>query len=132
MTVILDGKKFADKITEKLRVETQKLSKKPKLAVIIVGDNPASQIYVRNKQKKAEFIGFNSLVIPLPADATEENILEHIYILNEDDEINGILVQLPLPDGVNQQKIIEAIDPIKDCDGFTSYNYVRVALGYKP
>ena len=132
MTVILDGKSIANKITEELKKKTQSLTNKPKLAVLLVGDNPASQIYVRNKQKKAEYIGFDSIVIPLPKEATEDNILEHIYILNEDTNINAILVQLPLPDGINQKRIIEAIDPIKDVDGFTSYNFGRLALGYKP
>jgi len=132
MSIILDGKSAADKIIENLKKNTLTLSKKPKLAVIMVGDNPASRIYVRNKQKKAEYIGFESLVIPLPNDATEENILEHIYILNEDPDINAILVQLPLPEGINQKRIIEAIEPIKDADGFTSYNFGRLALGYNP
>ena len=132
MTIILDGKKLANKITEELKNKTQLLTNKPKLAVLLVGDNPASQIYVRNKQKKAEYIGFESIVIPLPKEATEDNILEHIYILNEDTNINAILVQLPLPEGINQKRIIEAIDPIKDVDGFTSYNFGRLALGYKP
>lgn len=132
MTVILDGKSFANKIIENIKLNTEKLVKKPKLAVILVGDNPASQIYVKNKQKKAEYIGFDSVVIPLPYDVSEENILEHIYILNEDENINAILIQLPLPDGINQQRIIEAIDPIKDVDGFTSYNFGRMALGYTP
>ena len=132
MTVILDGKTLANKITEELKKKTQSLTNKPRLAVLLVGDNPASQIYVRNKQKKAEYIGFESIVIPLPKEATEDNILEHIYILNEDTNINAILVQLPLPDGINQKRIIEAIDPIKDVDGFTSYNFGRLALGYNP
>ncbi len=132
MAVILDGRTFANEICEELKSEVQKLAKKPKLAVILAGNNPASQIYVKNKQKKAEYIGFESVVISLPSDVTEENLLEHIYILNEDDDINGILVQLPLPAGINQQRIIEAIEPVKDCDGFTSYNFGRLALGYKP
>ncbi len=132
MTVILDGKSLANKILENIKINTQNLSKKPKLAVILVGDDSASQIYVKNKQKKAEYVGFDSIVIPLPSDVTEENILEHIYILNEDENINAILVQLPLPQGINQKKIIEAIDPIKDVDGFTSYNFGRLALGYIP
>ncbi len=132
MTIILDGKILANKIIENLKDKTQTLTKKPKLAVLLVGDNPASQIYVRNKQKKAEYIGFDSIVLPLPKEATEDNILEHIYILNEDTNINAILVQLPLPEGINTKRIIEAIDPIKDVDGFTSYNFGRLALGYKP
>lgn len=132
MTIIFDGRKLADKIIENLKNNTSKLQKKPKLAVILAGNNPASQIYVRNKQRKAEYIGFESIVIPLPEDVSEENILEHIYILNEDVDINAILVQLPLPSHINQKKIIEAIEPIKDVDGFTSYNFGRLALGYKP
>lgn len=132
MTIILDGKTLANKITNNISEKVSKLDKKPKLAVVIVGNNPASEIYVRNKQLKAESIGFESLVIPLPADISEENLLEHIYILNEDTNINAILVQLPLPEHINKKRIIEAIDPIKDVDGFTSYNFGRLALGYKP
>lgn len=132
MTIILDGKKTAEKIIDNIKICTASLNKKPKLAVILAGDNPASQIYVRNKQKKAEYIGFESVVIPLPSDVSEENLIEHIYILNEDININAILVQLPLPEHINQKRIIEAIDPIKDVDGFTSYNFGRLALGYTP
>lgn len=132
MTEILDGKKLSLKITEELKQKVASLQKKPKLAVILVGNNPASQIYVKNKQKKAEEIGFESLVIPLPEDISEDNLLEHIYILNEDDNINGILLQLPIPKHLNQQRILEAIEPIKDVDGFTTYNFGRLALGYKP
>lgn len=132
MTIILNGKELALKITDNLKKEVEKLSKKPKLAVILVGDNPASQIYVRNKNIKAKNIGFEPLVINLPADSPDENILEHIYILNEDDNVNAILIQLPLPEHLNKQRILEAIDPIKDVDGFTSYNFGRLALGYKP
>ena len=132
MTIILDGKSLADKITQNLKNEVSKLDKKPKLAVILVGDNPASEIYVRNKEKRAVEIGFESLVLPLPKDISEENLLEHIYILNEDENINAILIQLPLPEHINKQRIMEAIEPIKDVDGFTSYNFGRLALGYKP
>ena len=132
MTEILDGKKLSLKITDELKEKVSKLEKKPKLAVILIGNNPASQIYVRNKQKKAEEIGFESLVFPLPEDISEANLLEHIYILNEDDNINGILLQLPIPKHLNQQRILEAIEPTKDVDGFTTYNFGRLALGYKP
>ncbi len=132
MTTILDGKKLAKKITENIKKQVENLEKKPKLAVILVGNNPASEIYVRNKQKKALELGFDSVVIPLPEDISEENLLEHIYILNEDTSINAILVQLPLPSHINKQRILEAIEPIKDVDGFTSYNFGRLALGYKP
>lgn len=132
MTTILDGKGLASKITGELKEKVSALSKKPKLAVILVGNNPASQIYVKNKSIKAQNIGFESLVINLPEESSEENILEHIYVLNEDDNVNAILVQLPLSPHINKQRILEAIDPIKDVDGFTSYNFGRLALGYKP
>ena len=132
MTTILDGKGLASKITGELKEKVSTLSKKPKLAVILTGNNPASQIYVKNKSIKAQNIGFESLVINLPEESSEENILEHIYVLNEDDNVNAILVQLPLSPHINKQRILEAIDPIKDVDGFTSYNFGRLALGYKP
>lgn len=130
MTVILDGKAFANKIVEELKEKTKNLQKKPKLAVIVAGDNPASLIYVRNKQIKAEEIGFESLVIPFPGDVSEDNLLEHIYILNEDDNVNAIMVQLPLPSHINKKRILEAVNPVKDADGFTAYNAGRLALGY--
>lgn len=132
MATILDGKTLADKITAKIKREVSSLEKKPMLAVVLVGNNPASEIYVRNKQKKAVELGFESIVIPLPVDISEENLLEQICILNEDVNINAILVQLPLPKHINKQRILEAIEPIKDVDGFTSYNFGRLALGYKP
>ena len=131
-TIILDGKKLAEKTLESIKNDTLTCTEKPKLAVILVGNNPASEIYVKNKQKKAVQVGFDSLVIPLPEDISEDNLLEHIYILNEDSNINAILVQLPLPEHINAQKILEAIDPIKDVDGFTSNNFGKLALGYKP
>ena len=87
---------------------------------------------MKNKQKKAENIGFDSVLIPLPENVSEENLLEHIYILNGDKDVNAVLVQLPLPQHINKQRILEAIDPIKDVDGFTSYNFGRLALGYEP
>lgn len=132
MSIILDGKSLADKIIEKLRVHTQNLTQKPKLAVILVGNNPASMLYVNNKQKKAEYIGFESIVLQLDENISEDNLLEQIYILNEDPQINAILVQLPLPEHINEHKIIDAIDPIKDVDGFTSYNFGWLAIGYNP
>ena len=132
MTTLLDGKKTAEKIIENIKNNTCTCNEKPKLAVILVGNNPASEVYVRNKQKKALQVGFESLVIPLPENISEDNLLEHIFILNEDININAILVQLPLPEHINQKRIIEAIDPIKDVDGFTSHNFGKLALGYEP
>lgn len=132
MTTILDGKSLSDKITADLKEKISTLTKKPKLAVILVGSNPASEIYVRNKQKKAAEIGFESVLLSFPKDISEENLLEQIYILNEDSDINAILIQLPISDHLNKQRIQEAVDPIKDADGFTTYNFGRLALGYKP
>ena len=132
MATILDGKNLAKEITENIKKQVENLEIKPKLAVILVGNNPSSEIYVKNKQKKALELGFESIILPLSEDISEENLLEHIYILNEDTSINAILVQLPLPKHINKQRILEAIEPIKDVDGFTSYNFGRLALGYKP
>lgn len=132
MTIILDGKELAGKIAKNIREEVSKLEKKPKLAVILVGENPASEIYVRNKQKKAQELGIESILLTFPNDVSEENLLENIYILNEDVNTNAILVQLPLPKHLDKQRILEAIEPIKDVDGFTSYNFGRLALGYTP
>ncbi len=132
MTVILDGKACSDILIEQLKMKVQNEKKKPKLAVILAGNNPASEIYVRNKQKKAQYIGFDSLVIMLDSDIPQENLLEQIHILNEDADINAILVQLPLPHHINTEKIIEAVNPIKDADGFTPYNIGRLILGYSP
>ena len=132
MTVIMDGKSCADKIIEKIKSEVVQYDKKPTLAVILIGNNHASSIYVANKQKKADYIGFNSILINLPYDVSENNLLEQIYKLNDNPDVNAILVQLPLPKTINQQKILEAIDPIKDVDCFTSYNFGWLALGYNP
>ncbi len=132
MTIILDGKLLADKITQNLKEKTASLKLKPKLAVIIAGDNPASLIYVKNKQKRAEEIGFESIVLPMPKDVSEENLLENIYILNEMKEVNAVLVQLPLPDHINKFNVIEAIAPEKDVDCFSSRNAGKMLCGYQP
>ncbi len=132
MTVILDGKLLADKITQNLKKKTSGLKVKPKLAVILAGDNPASLIYVRNKQKRAEEIGFETLFLPMPKDVSEENLLENIYILNEMKEVNAILVQLPLPSHINKFSVIEAIAPEKDVDCFNSINVGKLLCGYSP
>lgn len=132
MTTILDGKTTAEKILNGIKEKTASFETKPKLAVILVGSDPASQIYVKNKQKKAIETGFESITLPYPEYISEENLLEQIYILNETPSINAILVQLPLPEHINTTKIMEAIDPIKDVDGFTPYNFGKLSLGYNP
>ncbi|MGB1702576.1 MAG: bifunctional methylenetetrahydrofolate dehydrogenase/methenyltetrahydrofolate cyclohydrolase FolD, partial [Cycloclasticus sp.] len=100
----------------------------PGLAVILVGENPASEVYVRNKCNACEEVGFYSLSKTFPYGVTEEELLNLIDDLNHNSTINGILVQLPLPEHINEEKIIEAIDPLKDVDGFHPYNIGRLAL----
>lgn len=122
MTVILDGKNLSQKILAQIASQVEKIDKKPTLAVILVGNNPASQIYVKNKKNTAEKIGIKSIVIPLPEDVSEDNMIEQINILNEDTNINAILVQLPLPKHINLNRVLKAIDPAKDVDGFSPIN----------
>ena len=132
MAEILDGKKLASRICDNIKTEALKEETKPTLAVVFVGSDNASQIYVKNKHLKAESIGFKSIIISLPQDISENNLIEQILILNDDPNINAILVQLPLPEHINKQRIIEIINPLKDVDGFTSYNFGKLALGYTP
>ncbi|MBR6163043.1 bifunctional methylenetetrahydrofolate dehydrogenase/methenyltetrahydrofolate cyclohydrolase FolD [bacterium] len=132
MTVILDGKGFALKIEEELREKILSLPSKPKLAVVIVGDNPASQIYVKNKQLAAKRVGIDSITIELPKDTSDINLLNQIEILNRDETIDAILVQLPLPDHINKSSVLQAISPIKDVDGFSPYNLGLLFSGSEP
>ena len=130
--MILDGKTLSKKILEEIKVEVEKLDKKPHLAVILVGDDPASHIYVNNKKKTALNIGINSTIIELPKDTEESVLIEHIQRLNNDDDITGILVQMPLPKHINKDNVVCAIDPKKDVDCFTPENVGKLALGMKP
>lgn len=132
MTTILDGKKLRDKIFENLKNKIDKMKKKPTLAVILVGENPASQIYVRNKKKTAEKLGINSLSIEYPADISEKELVAKIEELNNDKNVTAILVQLPLPKHINKNKVIDAILPQKDVDGLTPYNLGKLFSGEKP
>ena len=132
MTVVLDGKKLRDKIFSDLKVKVDKMSEKPTLAVILAGDDPASQIYVRNKKKTAENLGIHSIVIEYPADVTESELLAKIEELNNDKSITAILVQLPLPKHIDKFRIIDAILPQKDVDGLTPYNLGKLFAGEEP
>ncbi len=132
MTIILDGKAISKKILDNIETQIKKLSIKPKLAVILVGNNPASQVYVRSKERAANQIGIESLAIELSAETTEEDLIQHIHILNEDKRINAILVQLPLPKHIDTNKILEKITPTKDVDGFHPYNCGKLFSGQKP
>lgn len=132
MAIILDGKMLRDKIFESLKAKLDKMQQKPTLAVILVGENPASQIYVRNKKKTAEKLGINSLSIEYPSDISEEELLNKIKELNSDEKVTAILVQLPLPAHINKNRIIDAILPQKDVDGLTTYNLGKLFSGEEP
>ncbi len=132
MAIILDGKKLRDKIFENLKQRLNNMSEKPTLAVILVGDDPASQIYVKNKKKTAENLGINSIVINYPSDISENILLDKIQELNNDNKITAILVQLPLPKHIDKFKIIDAIAPEKDVDGLTPYNSGKLFAGEEP
>ena len=129
---IINGKQIAAELRIKIKQQTSARVEsgldKPGLAVLLVGENPASEVYVRNKCNACEEVGFYSLSKKLDASITEQELLTIIDELNNDSKINGILVQLPLPDHIDDEKIIEAIDPLKDVDGFHPYNVGRLAL----
>lgn len=132
MALIIDGKKVSAEVKEQVRLETLELAKKgirPGLAVIIVGDDPASRVYVNNKKKACEAVGFLSREYALPATTTQEELLSLVDELNEDKEINGILCQLPLPKGLDEKAVIEAISPIKDVDAFHAINVGKIMIG---
>ena len=130
--MILDGKALSKKILEEIKKEVPKLKKQPHLAVILVGDDAASRIYVNNKKKTAQSLGIKSTVIELSADTEEDVVIEHIQRLNSDDSVTGILVQMPLPPHINKDKIVCAIDPKKDVDCFTPENVGKLAIGMEP
>lgn len=132
MATILDGKKLRDKILSGLEQKIRTFENKPKLVVILVGDNPASQIYVNNKKRCAEKIGIISEVINYSSDIEETTLINKIHELNNDKSVSAILVQLPLPEHISKTNVIEAISPEKDVDGFTSYNYGKLFSGEIP
>lgn len=130
---ILDGKALAKQIREELAVEVaefiQNKGRVPKLAAVLVGDDPASQVYVRNKERACGKAGIESLLHRLPSETTEENLLELIGQLNKDDSVSGILVQLPLPDQISEQRVLDAISAWKDVDAFHPENVGRMSQG---
>ena len=129
----INGKKIASNLNEELKYKLQRLKMQnniiPTLVVILVGHDPASSVYVKNKQIKANEIGINSVVKKLDAKVTEKELLEIIKNYNKDNEVDGILVQLPLPSHINSNKIIDAISYEKDVDGFNSKNIGLLAQG---
>ncbi len=129
---IIDGKAIAAELRKNIRQQVdarlQQWQRAPGLAVILVGQDPASEVYVRNKRRACEDTGIISLAHDLPADTSQQNLLALIDQLNADTNVDGILVQLPLPGHINAETVIERIDPNKDVDGFHPYNIGRLAL----
>lgn len=132
MAKIIDGKLISTQIKDEVKAKTEVLKAKgiePCLAVILVGENPASQVYVRNKKRACEYCGIKSLSYELPAETTEEELLNLIDELNDNKECNGILVQLPLPKHIDEDKVLLRIKPEKDVDGFHPYNVGLLSIG---
>ena len=133
--MIIDGKKEAANLREEIKNEIleikKKINKNPNLTVILIGDFTPSQIYVRNKEKNSTEVGITSNAIKYPKEVKEKEVLDKINELNNDKNISGILVQLPLPEQISKEKIINAIDPKKDVDGFNPINVGNLASGYK-
>lgn len=133
MAKIIDGKSISQEIREEIKLEAEEFyvnhGKRAGLAVVIVGEDPASQVYVRNKKKACGDVGMYSEVYELPKETTEQELIELIKTLNVNDKINGILVQLPLPKHIDEEKIILSIDPMKDVDAFHPENVGRIMIG---
>ena len=133
MPIILDGKKTSADLRAEIREKALELKQRtgivPGLAVILVGDDPASRIYVNNKEKACEAAGFLSREYTLPGNTASEKIADLIRSLNDDSKIHGILIQLPLPPHIRPEPLIELVDPKKDVDGFHPYNIGQLFLG---
>ena len=133
--VIMDGKALAEKVKAQIREKASKLRRQPGLAVILVGDNPASQVYVRNKERDCAQCGIMCYDYHLPQDATQEDVLDLVEKINNYGAVDGILVQLPLPEQIDERVVLEAIAPDKDVDAFHPENVGRIMQGqayYKP
>jgi len=130
--ILLDGKKTSADIKEEIAAEVTKIIKQnkrpPHLAAVLVGEDGASMTYVKNKVRACEKVGFESTLIRLKDSTTEEELLQKVHALNADDSIDGFIVQLPLPSQINEEKILLAVDPKKDVDGFHPTNFGRMAL----
>ncbi|MEK7254507.1 MAG: bifunctional methylenetetrahydrofolate dehydrogenase/methenyltetrahydrofolate cyclohydrolase FolD [Bacteroidota bacterium] len=131
--MILDGEKLSQQIKQELALEVQNIKKQggkiPHLAAVLVGESAASRVYVRNKVRSCEEVGFASTLILKDASISEEELLQVVKDLNDDPDVDGFIVQLPLPKHINEEKITLAIDPRKDVDGFHPVNFGRMALG---
>ena len=134
MAKIIDGKKISQEIKDELKERVAALKEKGvevTLAVIQVGSNPASTVYVGNKKKACAYVGIKSLAYELPEETTEAELLELVEKLNKDDSVNGILVQLPLPKHIDEDKVIKTISPEKDVDGFHPESVGKLSIGQK-
>lgn len=133
MAQIIDGKAVSAAVKQEVAEETAKLKEekglKIGLAVVIVGNNPASRVYVNNKKKACEAVGFQSFEYALDENTTQEQLLDLITVLDRDDRVNGILVQLPLPAHIDEKKVIDAISPDKDVDAFHAINVGKIMIG---
>ena len=132
MYQIIDGKKVSQKVKDELKIKVEKLKESgifPGLAVIIVGNDSASRVYVNNKKKACEYIGIRSEEYALPEETTEEELLALVKKLNEKKDIHGILCQLPLPKHINEETILNSIDPKKDVDAFHPVNVGKIMIG---
>ena len=133
--VVLDGKKTSNEIKEEIKITVSSMKirgqRPPHLAAVLVGNDGASLTYVGSKVRSCEYVGFDSTLIRLESNITEDDLLQHIRGLNEDDNLDGYIVQLPLPKHINEEKILLALDPKKDVDGFHPANFGRMALELK-
>ena len=134
MAQLIDGKQISKQIKDELKIEVQKLKEQGTgicLAVVQVGEDPASTVYVNNKKKACAYIGIESRAYELPETTSEEELVSLVEELNQDDSVNGILVQLPLPEHINEDRIIRTISPDKDVDGFHPVSVGRLWIGEK-
>ncbi|MBQ8904998.1 MAG: bifunctional methylenetetrahydrofolate dehydrogenase/methenyltetrahydrofolate cyclohydrolase FolD [Ruminococcus sp.] len=132
MAQLISGKEVSAQVKERVRAQAEELKAKGieiGLAVVIVGDNPASRVYVNSKKKACEAVGFNSYEYALPEETTEQELLDLVQVLNNDSKVNGILVQLPLPKQINEEAIINAISAEKDVDAFHPMNVGKIMIG---
>ena len=129
MAKIIDGKAVSQKVKEEVRAEIEREGLKVGLAVVIVGNNQASRVYVNNKKKACEVCGIQSYEYALPEETPESELLDLVDTLNADPKVNGILVQLPLPEQIDEEKIIARISPEKDVDAFHAVNVGKIMIG---
>lgn len=136
MAEIIDGKAIAKKVRDEVKAEVGKMrargEREPRLTVVLVGDDPASQIYVRNKERACAEVGIASETRRIPASIKQKELVEIVRSLNEDKDVDGVLVQMPLPAGLNEQEVVESVSPRKDVDGLNPFNLGKLLTGGDP